>query len=92
MTSTTWPERSIERAMLVRYQASAWFGSSARQDSRCRITSELRDDGIRVVTMDHPPVNALTVQRVVRRRGGTRRRRRATRQVKVVVLRAEGKG
>ena len=26
------------------------------------ISSELRDDGIRVVTMDHPPVNALTVQ------------------------------
>src|SRR4029078_2785487 len=26
------------------------------------ITSEVRDDGIRVVTMDHPPVNALTVQ------------------------------
>jgi enoyl-CoA hydratase len=26
------------------------------------ITSELRDDGIRVVTMEHPPVNALTVQ------------------------------
>ena len=26
------------------------------------ITSELRDDGIRVVTMSHPPVNALTVQ------------------------------
>src|SRR6478735_4139791 len=26
------------------------------------ITSELRPDGIRVVTMEHPPVNALTVQ------------------------------
>ncbi|MDO9494700.1 MAG: enoyl-CoA hydratase family protein [Nocardioides sp.] len=26
------------------------------------ITSELRDDGIRIVTMSHPPVNALTVQ------------------------------
>ncbi len=26
------------------------------------ITSELRDDGIRVITMEHPPVNALTVQ------------------------------
>jgi enoyl-CoA hydratase len=26
------------------------------------ITSELRDDGIRVVTMDHPPVNALPVK------------------------------
>ncbi|MGZ4447744.1 MAG: enoyl-CoA hydratase family protein [Nocardioides sp.] len=26
------------------------------------ITSELRPDGVRVVTMEHPPVNALTVQ------------------------------
>ena len=26
------------------------------------VTSELRDDGIRVVTMDQPPVNALTVR------------------------------
>ena len=26
------------------------------------ITSELREDGVRVVTMEHPPVNALTVQ------------------------------
>ena len=26
------------------------------------ISSELRDDGIRVVTMEHPPVNALPVQ------------------------------
>ncbi len=26
------------------------------------ITSELRDDGIRVVTMAHPPVSALPVQ------------------------------
>ena len=26
------------------------------------ITSELRPDGIRLITMDAPPVNALTVQ------------------------------
>ena len=26
------------------------------------ISSELRNDHIRVVTMEHPPVNALTVQ------------------------------
>src|SRR6476646_10271396 len=26
------------------------------------ISSELHDDGVRVVTMEHPPVNALTVQ------------------------------
>ena len=54
-------------------------------------TSDLRDDGIRVVTMDHPPVNALTVQAwfdlaaALDEAGadpGTR----------VVVLRAEGKG
>jgi enoyl-CoA hydratase len=54
-------------------------------------TSELRPDGIRVVTMDHPPVNALTVQGWfdlasalddAGRDPGTH----------VVVLRAEGKG
>jgi len=55
------------------------------------ITSELREDGIRVVSMDHPPVNALTVQGwfdlasaldEAGRDGATR----------VVVLRAEGRG
>ena len=55
------------------------------------ITSEVRDDGIRVVTMDHPPVNALTVQgwfdlaSALDEAG----RDQATR---VVVLRAEGRG
>jgi enoyl-CoA hydratase len=55
------------------------------------ITSELRDDGIRLVTMDHPPVNALTVRGWfdvaaalddAGRDPGTH----------VVVLRAEGRG
>lgn len=55
------------------------------------VTSELRDDGIRVVTMDHPPVNALTVQgwfdvATALDEAG------ADRATKVVVLRAEGKG
>ncbi|TWG99239.1 enoyl-CoA hydratase [Nocardioides sp. J9] len=55
------------------------------------ITSELRDDGIRVVTMSAPPVNALTVQgwfdvAAALDEAG------ADMATKVVVLRAEGKG
>ena len=55
------------------------------------ITSELRDDGIRVVTMAHPPVNALPVQgwfdlAAALDAAG------ADMDTKVVVLRAEGKG
>ena len=59
------------------------------------ITSEVREDGIRVITMDQPPVNALSVQgwfdladaldeasRDATSGGATR----------VVVLRAEGRG
>jgi len=55
------------------------------------ITSELRDDGIRVVTMEHPPVNALPVQGWfdVAAALGEARDDLAT---KVVVLRAEGRG
>ena len=55
------------------------------------VTSELRDDGICVVTMDHPPVNALPVQGwydvadALDEAG-------ADQATKVVVLRAEGKG
>lgn len=55
------------------------------------VDSELRDDGVRVVTMDHPPVNALTVQgwfdlaAALDAAGADPRTR-------VVVLRAEGKG
>ncbi len=55
------------------------------------ITSELRDDGIRVVTMAHPPVNALPVQgwfdlaKALDEAG-------ADPATKVVVLRADGKG
>lgn len=55
------------------------------------ITSDLRDDGVRVVTMEHPPVNALTVQgwfdvAAALDEASTDRR------TKVVVLRAEGRG
>ena len=55
------------------------------------ITSELRDDGIRVVTMAHPPVNALPVQgwfdvAAALDEAG------ADMSTKVVVLRAEGRG
>ena len=55
------------------------------------ITSELRDDGIRVITMAHPPVNALTVQgwfdvAAALDEAG------ADAGTKVVILRAEGKG
>ncbi len=55
------------------------------------ITSELRDDGIRVVTMSHPPVNALTVQGWfdVAAALDEASRDMATH---VVVLRAEGRG
>jgi enoyl-CoA hydratase len=55
------------------------------------ITSTRRDDGIRVVTMDHPPVNALTVQgwfdlaAALDEASGDQ-------QTHVVVLRAEGRG
>ena len=55
------------------------------------ITSELRPDGIRVVTMDAPPVNALTVQGWfdVAAALDEASKDMAT---KVVILRAEGKG
>lgn len=55
------------------------------------VTSEIRDDGICIVTMSHPPVNALTVQgwfdvaAALDAAGADQR-------VKVVILRAEGKG
>ncbi|MEV7429131.1 enoyl-CoA hydratase family protein [Nocardioides sp. NPDC092400] len=54
-------------------------------------TSELRADGIRVITMAHPPVNALTVQGWfdVAAALGEAGRDQATH---VVVLRAEGRG
>ena len=55
------------------------------------ITSELREDGVRVVTMAHPPVNALTVQGWydVAAALDEASRDQATH---VVVLRAEGRG
>ena len=55
------------------------------------IHSTLREDGIRVVTMDAPPVNALTVQGwfdlawALDEAG-------ADADTRVVVLRAEGRG
>ena len=55
------------------------------------VTSELRDDGILVVTMAQPPVNALTVQGwfdVAEALNAVA----ANPAVKVVILRAEGKG
>jgi enoyl-CoA hydratase len=55
------------------------------------VRSESRDDGIRVVTMEHPPVNALPVQgwfdvAAALDEAG------ADQATKVVILRAEGKG
>ncbi|MGA8258018.1 MAG: enoyl-CoA hydratase-related protein, partial [Nocardioides sp.] len=55
------------------------------------VTSELRDDGIRVITMNAPPVNALTVQgwfdvATALDEAG------ADLATKVVILRAEGRG
>jgi enoyl-CoA hydratase len=55
------------------------------------ITSELRDDGVRVVTMDHPPVNALTVQGWFDL-AATLDEASADPATHVVVLRAEGRG
>jgi enoyl-CoA hydratase len=55
------------------------------------ITSELRDDGIRVVTMDAPPVNALTVQGWFDVAAALDEAS-ADLDTKVVILRAEGKG
>jgi enoyl-CoA hydratase len=55
------------------------------------ITSERRDDGIRVVTMDHPPVNALPVQGWFDLAAALDEAGRDP-ATKVVVLRAEGKG
>ncbi len=55
------------------------------------ITSELRDDGIRVVTMEHPPVNALTVQGWFDVAAALAEAS-ADMDTKVVILRAEGRG
>ena len=55
------------------------------------ISSELRDDGIRVVTMDHPPVNALTVQGWLDVAAALDEAG-ADDATRVVVLRAEGRG
>jgi enoyl-CoA hydratase len=55
------------------------------------ITSELRADGIRVVTMEHPPVNALTVQGWFDVAAALDEAGRDL-DTHVVVLRAEGRG
>ena len=55
------------------------------------LTSELRPDGIRVVTMDAPPVNALTVQGWYDVAAALDEAGRDL-DTKVVVLRAEGRG
>jgi enoyl-CoA hydratase len=55
------------------------------------ITSDLRDDGIRVVTMDAPPVNALTVQGWYDVAAALDEAGRDL-ATHVVVLRAEGRG
>ncbi|NYJ01210.1 enoyl-CoA hydratase [Nocardioides thalensis] len=55
------------------------------------ITSDLRPDGIRVITMDAPPVNALTVQGWFDVAAALDEAS-ADRATKVVVLRAEGRG
>ncbi|MCW2854038.1 MAG: echA8 1 [Nocardioides sp.] len=55
------------------------------------ITSELRDDGIRVVTMSHPPVNALPVQGWFDV-AAAMDEASADLDTHVVVLRAEGRG
>jgi enoyl-CoA hydratase len=55
------------------------------------ITSEFRDDGIRVVTMAHPPVNALPVQGWFELAAALDAAG-ADPATKVVILRAEGKG
>ena len=55
------------------------------------VTSTLRDDGIRVVTMDAPPVNALTVQGWYDVAAALDEAARDM-NTHVVVLRAEGRG
>ncbi|MCW2782544.1 MAG: putative enoyl-CoA hydratase EchA20, partial [Marmoricola sp.] len=55
------------------------------------ISSTLRDDGIRVITMDYPPVNALPVQGWFDVAGALDEAGRDL-ATHVVVLRAEGRG
>ena len=55
------------------------------------VTTELRPDGIRVITMDAPPVNALTVQGWFDVAATLDEASRDL-ETKVVVLRAEGRG
>src|SRR3712207_6167045 len=87
VTKATRPPRSIVSAMLLRYQASVRFVTRGPMGT----TSELRPDGIRVVTMDHPPVNALTVQGWFDL-ASTLDEAGQDPSTHVVVLRAEGRG
>src|SRR5689334_6191069 len=75
--------------MLIQYQASAWL--CEREVSMSAVTSELRADGIRVITMNAPPVNALTVQQWFDVASALDFAS-ADVETKVVILRAEGKG
>src|SRR5689334_4587197 len=75
--------------MLIQYQASAWL--CEREVSMSAVTSELRADGIRVITMNAPPVNALTVQQWFDVASALDFAS-ADVETKVVVLRAEGRG
>src|SRR6187431_1429448 len=87
VTSATRPERSRASAMLLPYQALAWLS----ERTAVPVSSELRPDGIRVVTMDAPPVNALTVQGWFDL-AAVLDEASADLATKVVVLRAEGRG
>jgi enoyl-CoA hydratase len=59
--------------------------------SSVTITSDLRPDGIRLITMDAPPVNALTVQQWFDVASALDEAS-ADMSTKVVILRAEGRG
>ena len=61
------------------------------EKDRMGVTSELHDDGVRVITMDFPPVNALPVQGWFDLAAALDEASRDL-ATHVVVLRAEGKG
>ena len=60
VTRATRPVRSTESVTGVEYQANAWLSDLRRIHGLSHPRSG--DDGVRVVTMDYPPVNALPVQ------------------------------
>ena len=75
--------------MLIGYQTNAWF--VAREEAHGCHSPVLRDDHIRVVTMDYPPVNALPVQGWYDVAAALDEAEPDL-QTHVVVLRAEGRG